>query len=372
MEIWSKYYKAKDSANRSGFVIRRYKKEEGKTKWDRFPAKDYAHLSEDEINKLVNRLNASYVSAENAAKDRYKFDHAFINTVVLEKYEVELMSCMERPTVVTNLTWLNGYIFEYFVLQKKISDPSQWHKLAAEWGEWLLGNHKDEKGRNYKLSIKTVIMIIQSANKFLTFLSDKQFYDELGAIRMLKPLGKGKIKTLKAKAPKPADKPYLSREIFQQICKENPDNRVIPNLKFQRLYGQRIAETLANKPNKFFKGYLVIDEQGTRLKNDGTVKVGPVKTRDIRKVPHWFVDPKEARSWCELIVPMHPSTLKQEMNELLGKYGFTSHDNRAGFLTDAIDKKGLNEAQLAAGHKDPRTTMGYQRDKRSLDDELLD
>lgn len=371
METWSKYYKVKDSANRSGVVIRRYKKVDGKVVWDRFPAKDYAHLSQDEIDKLLNRLNASFVSQENIAKERYKFDHAYLNPLVMEAYEKELNSCMERPQVVTNLTWLNCYGFEFFVLKLKISDPSLWYKKSADWGEWLQGKFKDEKGRPYTLSISTIIQVVQSVNKFLTFLSDKQFYEEMGAIRLLKPLGRAKIKTLKANTIQATDKPYLSMEIFNKICKENPDNRVLPNLKLQRKYGLRIAETLGSKKDKFRKGYLIVDEQGAGVKL-GKIVTKPVKTRELRKVPHWFADPKEMRDQIDLIIPMHPSTLKEEMNDLLAKYGFTSHDNRAAWITDALDEHKPSEVQLAAGHKDIRTTMGYKRDKRNLDDDVLD
>lgn len=372
MSQWSKWSKLKDKQSSCGYRVRRYRTNlNGKIEWETYPTKQYADFSLDELDKLINRLNASHISAENLAKERYKFDHAYVNPVVMEKYTAELESCMDRPGVIAALNWLNVYVFNFFILQQKVSDPSKWHKIDTEWGKWLQQTHKNKRGKKVKLSIKTILMIVQAANRFLTFLNDKGIYKELDAIRPLKPIGRGKIKTLMAESARPKDQGYIPRETFQNICQENKDNDILPNFKLMYWYGLRISESLGVERESFRVGHLSVSKQGISFK-DGRLILGPIKTRDSRKVPHWFVDAKAARDIWLTVKPMHPDTLQKSMNDMLRKYGLESHDCRRTFITNAIKKTDIYQTQLAAGHQDIRTTMKYQRDDRNLEDDVLD
>ena len=71
---------------------------------------------------------------------------------------------------------------------------------------------------------------------------------------------------------------------------------------------------------------------------------------------------------------MHPDTLSDRWTELMEqlKLTYTLHDLRHTWITKSIRKKKVvpRDVQLAAGHKNIETTMGYLHDDREFDDDI--
>lgn len=359
---YSKWYKVPDNSNARGFAVRRYLKVDGKTKWQRYPAKKLKGMTDDEVSTLINQLNATHSSIIAARDERFNYTLAFINQHSLTRFESFLASQSNDPAHVrAMLSYLNDHVFAFFIQHKKITDPWQWHLASVEWGNWLIA-----KG----LGPRTIKQIVAVANRFTNFLQEK-VYTEMPLARKLEPIGRTKLKRMLLNYPSAGK--FIDDDAWKKCVdwfkRNDPD--VLPNLLLSEWYGLRLSESQGLSKSKFFNSYLLISEQGDKLSLNKIV-LKPTKTSDTRKVPHWNVDPKKAWEQVKLIKVMHPDTLNRRINEGLRVFGFGSHDMRRRFITKALRKYNPREVQQAAGHKSIMTTMGYAQDDRQMQDQMMD
>lgn len=365
---WSKWYLIAEK-NRAGINqnrIKRYRKIEGKTKWERYPAKNYHGMSETDLKSLLRRLNATFETDKKLAEERYNFHHAFININSIATFEKYL----KKQTTVKNsadypIYILQKYALEYFVVTHDLADPSKWHLKEDSWGEWL--SEKD-------LSVAVLKRIISTTNRFLKFLTQK-VYPEMPTPRKLEPIGRAKfneINYLRKKQGKGEASKYISagvyKEILETVKKEEPN--LIPHVKLCYAFGLRISETLGFSKMKFLKDCLIVDEQGAGIKN-GENTTRKVKT-NARRVPYWNMTSQEAWALVKQINPLHPNTLTKKINDVLSKFGHSSHDFRRTFITNAHRKHHWKDVQRAAGHTTHAMTMKYDQDDREFSIELAD
>ncbi len=354
---WSRWYLVPEQGK---LRIKRYRTtESGKKTWQRYPAKQYLKLATPEVESLLRKLNATYEVDRRLAEERYNFNHAFVNKLVVEKFTKALRSGAEDAGHVdTTIHRLNRYVFEFFILQCQIPDPSRWHLKDDAWGEWLL---------QQKLSARTLKKVVSIANRFNRFLVEK-VDPNMETPRVLDPIGKVTLSKLAAKEN--SGTKYIGVWVFEQIISKakTDDPDVIPNILLCYNFGLRISETLGITRDKFLRGALVIDEQGDKLVNN-VVTRRPVKTKDSRRVPYWNMPAKDAWELVKQIKPMHPDSLIKRVNAVMGAFNHTSHDLRRTFITNALRKYHWKDVQLAVGHKDVRTLMGYNQDDRELGDE---
>ncbi len=360
--MWSQWYKLNDKSNSRGFIIKRYRKMDGKTKWESLPVAQYGDLSAQEIEALLRRLNVTNELKERENIERYNFDHAYINIRVLEKYEDFMSSrANDKNHVNTMMTYLAKYCIDYFVVLKKLPDPQQWFKIEHNWGLWLVND--------MKLSASTIRQVTQNTNRFCKFLATKMFPEKL-TIPSLDPVSRNKLKKIKSDSVVD-EHHYISEDDFNEIIRHMKvvSPGLVPNVLLAYHFGLRISETLGLTEKKLFKKYLLVNEQGIGCKN-GVVVRGDVKTIDYRKTPYWYMAPDEAHSLIKKILPMHPDTLGRKLNEILNDFNHQTHDFRKSFVTKALRDHHWRDVQMAVGHSDINTTMRYAQDDRELDDEV--
>lgn len=356
---WSRWYLVTESGLPR---IKRYRRQGGAVKWQRYPASKYKTMSISEVETLLNQLNASFEVDRAAAESRYNFHHTYVNSTALERFErhVRKNSRIEDEHGPATVNLLNQHVFEFFIVQKNIPDPSRWHRVETEWGKWLQAK---------ELSAGTIKRIVNTANRFAKFLVDK-VYPTMDTPRKLEPVGRVVLSDMLKKSDDKSK--YIKPETFDKICKWTAANRpdVLPNIILCYQFGLRISETQGLTKNKLLKNSLLIDEQGDYVLN-GEIVRKTVKT-DSRRVPYWKINAKETWKMIQQIEVMHPDTLIKRVNKCLKKFGHTSHDFRRTFITDALRNHHWKDVQKAVGHTDVRTTLGYDQDDRNLSDELAD
>lgn len=357
---WSQWYKVNDKASLKGFSIRRYRVISGKTQWERYPTKEYKELSLGEVDSLLNRLNASHKVRIAERDEQFNYDLAYVNKTSLGKFEEYLSSqANDQNHITSSMAFLNNYGLKFFIVAKDIPDPAQWHKASVSWGEWLL-----------KQDIKpaTIVKVVTIVNRFTAFLQEN-VYTEMPAARKLAPIGRNKLKRMALSSD---GTKFITDETWVKIVdwvKAN-DPGVLPNVLLSEAYGLRLSESQGLDKSKFFNSYLLVSEQGDRIKL-GKLVLKPIKTIDTRKVPHWNIEPRAAWELVKTVEVMHPDTLNKRVNEGFNKFGHTSHDMRRRFITKALRAKETRDVQLAVGHKNIMTTMGYAEDDRELQDQMM-
>ena len=365
---YSQWYLLSEKGFEHG-AIKRYIKLGGKTKWERYPLKNYKSLTKAETLALIRRLNATHQARREEAEARYVFNHAYINTRSLDKFEAFLSTRANDSGHVSNtMNMLRLYCFEFFIVEKKLPDPNLWYKEEAAWGNWLLRK---------KLSVSTLKRVVSLANALMTFLA-RRVYPEMPNPRELEPIGRNKLKKRKLSEPEHKREKYISAQKWEEILSWFKVNQpsLVPNIILCKVFGLRINEVYGLTRGKLFKQHLLVDEQGDLVTGNiaSTKKVTrrPVKTLDVRKVPYWNITAREAWEHIQALEPMSPFTADRKINKGLSLFGHKSHDLRRTFITDMRRLHDLKDVQLTAGHKDPKTTLGYDQDDRELSNQLAD
>ncbi len=356
---WSKWYVVTEGGQKR---IKRWRSVDGKTKWQRYPAKAYLKLEEQEFEALLRRINASHEIDRKTAEERYNFDHTYVNQISLQKFEKKVSGGIRgKLDIGTVMQCLKDYVLAFFILKEGLPDPSRWHLKEGEWGSWLM---------EQDLSPRSLRRVVATANRFTTFLV-QYVYPDMETPRKLDPLGENDLRKLEKTWALKFEKKtkYIDDKTWTEILKhteaEDPD--VVPNMRLAYSFGLRISETLGFTKDKFKKGYVDVDEQGDRIDTRVEVKTDP------RKVPYWFMSSQEAWDLVKQVQPMHHNTLIKRVNACLAGFKHTSHDFRRTFITRAFRLgKHWKDVMLAAGHKDIRTTMLYNQDDREQSDELAD
>lgn len=329
------------------WVIRRW--EAGKYK--RLPIRQYKHFREDEneLKAFVHRLNAPML-----ARDAVTFKHAFINEALLTEYRQMLLAQVpSRKNAACQYKYLKKYFLDYFIGKKNLADPRRWYSIhKSEWAEFLL---------NEELSSSTLRKVVQEANRFMEFLSDK-YPNEYTAIRF-KPLSRARFRTLSAtRQMKQGRERYVREEDWAKIEKSLPENiKSVVSLCYY--FGLRRSEALGLAKEDVRKEYLKVERQHLSV---GIPTI--LKGKKKRKTPYWYSKPELAYQLIKNIVPMSPDTVADEFKKL--ETGFMLHDLRATFITRALRDYKARDVQLSVGHENLATTMRYASDHRDFGDDV--
>lgn len=360
---WSRWYLVQEGGHPS---IKRSRKLNGKTTWNRYPAKHYKHMNPEELTALLRRLNATFETEKKLAEERYNFDHAYVNIKSLTAFEKYLKKQTTVDASVDHpMSMLQRYSLEYFIIKQGIPDPAKWHLKEDDWGEWLL---------EHDLSVSLLKRIVSTTNRFTKFLNQK-IYPEMPNARKLEPIGRAKYAEINYHRKKKGDddeSKYIPPETYKKIVKafEEEAPEVLPNVKLCKAFGLRISESLGFDKQKFLKDAVLVDEQGKGVKG-GQIVRKKVKTNE-RRVPYWNMTAIDAWALVKQIVPMHPNTLTKKVNKVLAKFGHSSHDFRRTFITEAHRSHHWKDVQRAAGHTTHQMTMKYDQDDRNLSPLLAD
>lgn len=338
-----------------GFLIRRYRKVNGKIKWQTHPRATYKDLPKSEVEALVRRLNTSHIQKENESKKKYDFDHAYINQKVLSDFLTKLETeASDRNHINSLFNALNTYTLKYFVADLELPDPNGWKKAEAKFGKFLLGQ---------KIGPRRIKGIIQLTNRFIKFLHD-QYPDEVRLFH-LEPVSKNVLKHLKATTPNTERLKYISEKDFKTIC-EKIEPSLLPAIKISYLFGLRCGEVLGLQLDDVYEDALNVERQLNKL--EPIAHYSPLKNKEKRNVPYWVCTPDEIYSIIQSLDRVHPDTLSRafraEMARLKMPYQF--HDLRRTWITNSLRKHHYRDVQLAAGHADLKTTQGYAQDDREL------
>jgi hypothetical protein len=353
--MWSPWYIIKDQSKTRGYVVKRYII--GTTRKENLPISQYKDLSLSETESLIRRLNMTHELKRKTQEERYDFDHTFINAHAKERFKLYIESRAENQGhIQTQMRYLDVYVFGFFILKLKLPDPQFWHQHEHDWGKWL--------STEQELSASTIKQITFIANRFLRFISTKLYPEKL-TVMSLEPLGRNKLKSLKARAPNLKRYKFISEELFETIIKELSGSPILANIELAYRYGLRLSETMALKQSSIYREHLFVNEQAIGY-NGITLKLGPTKTLDTRKIPHWFSIPKDTWKLIQEVKPMHSDTLNEKVNRSLDKFQRQSHDLRRSFITRSLRLYNHRDVQMAAGHKDLRTTLAYAQDDREL------
>lgn len=352
---------------------------DGQRKLQRLPIEQYKKYREDKdkLEELCTRLNYREIQEENARK-AWKVRSSFIdNKHLYDGFVKYMVSRTDDPKYANKCAGNLKKWFLDFWYDKKKYDYLHWHKpkSQAELVDWWLSEHKGKL-----ISFKVLKTCTQNLNHFFKYLHQES-EGEIPELKFTFPtLTQARIKkhewNRRNKSKDAFDKrsgQYITDDEYKVIYDSAPDSiKSAVYLAFN--YGLRRSECLAVDKENLRKGYLQIEKQLTSF--DGSeASFGPLKSRNMRKVPHWHKnDLKKVLKHIEAIEFMHPSTLTERWTQLMENIGlnYTFHSLRNTFISNAFrDGRNAGDIQLAAGHSDLRTTMGYQRDYRELDDEVF-
>jgi integrase len=352
----SHWYKWSIDKRGNSFLIRRYRKVDSKVQWQSYPKEKYKHLSSDEIQLLLKRLNTSLELERRNAEARYDFNHIYVNKRTLEGFE-ELLKTRSNSleNINTVLSCLKLYTLDYFIHKKNLPDPNYWKKNEAGFGKYLLSK---------KISSSYIKRIVLTTNRFIKFLHEA-YPDEI-RLTVLNPISRNVLKEKDLESKNHSRKKFIDAATFQFII-ERIDERLIPAVKLAYYFGLRRAEVLGLRLDDVYEDSLNIERQLIRL--GPTEKCGPLKNRtEERSIPYWFINPEQTYKLIETLEIVHPDTLgdmfKAEMTRL--KLPFQFHDLRRTFITMSLRSYHYLDVKLAAGHSKLETTNKYIQDDRGL------
>jgi integrase len=337
----------------------------------RHPIKFYKAFQHDEeaMASYVRRLNAPH-----DLKVKVEIKHAFINDALLADYLGYLMGRIpQEEGARLELSYLVHYGLAFFVNKLQLVNPADWYAVSeTKWAQLLLGNDTVEiKGEKWKApnSAKSIRDVINAMNRFIKWYH--RLRPEECPLVTFEPISRAKFSEIEAKRELNDEvkvRRYIPADHLSAIEKALSDDIFGAAMLLIR-YGLRRSEALGFKPGDTKKDHLDIVRQHKRL---GVYT--PLKGKEKRKCPHWLATPAEAYTWIERLIPMHPCTFGKKWDVCIGKLGFTYdfHDVRHTFITNMVRRfgaAGLRDVQLAVGHKDLRTTMGYLQDDRDLGDQ---
>lgn len=395
-KIWGDYFVAKEEVKLSDvskdksseknekkykYFVRRYfyvLDGDKKTKdSSRYPASKYQHLkSKEEIENLVIRLNGR----ESWKKLRaIKAKLAFLPTEVLEEFRILLEN--EIPTEKDaryHYRNLHRYFLKFFVDLCGLIDPNEWKTKQALWGLALLRRlPADQKQFNIfeeEMSYKTIKGLIHLANRFMVFIHEKN-PQEIPLFKFT-PISSAMLKDYLARQEMNGEEvgQFISDNDWKKIDKELPQD-IGCFIRLGYYYGLRRGETLGLQVEDVRNGHLSIERQISKSNGNGECSFKPLKDRDFRKTPHWFLTKEKAYELVEegAAKRIHPDTLGVKFASLMRrlKMSYELHDLRRTFITKSLDEHKPREVMLAVSHSNIETTMKYLRDDRQSDDTVF-
>jgi integrase len=352
----SGWYKWAFSKQRTGvYLIRRYRIIDGKRHWQTYPKAKYQNFNQDEIEALLRRLNASLEIAQRESIAKYDFDHAYINTSILNKFEDNLKTKATNSEHINKLmTTLKDFTLKYFVHKMQLPDPNFWKRNEAGFGQFLL---------NQKISPDYIRRIIQTANRFVKFLHE-QYPEEVRLFR-LESVSNSVMKSKSLEGKNVDRKKFITEPEFNLICTK-VNKRIVPAIKLAYFFGLRLSEVLGLNQDDVYQESLQLQRQLTKVQPIKHFK--PLKSKEKRDVPYWFCTPEDTFQLIADLEVMHPDTLGHMFEKEMKKMNlpFQFHDFRRTFITRALRTHHYLDVKLAAGHSDLETTNKYIQDDREL------
>ena len=339
---------------------------DGSKKLERLPTSKYRSFRDDEaeLQKFVIRLNEQ-IDPEQRTKAVVEIKHAFISPELLDQYKDFLLIQIPNRAKATNeYHYLVTYFLNFFIGKLGLANPLDWHLChKTRWATYLVSKEAPSSGSTKKA-------IVAAANRFILWLHERR----PGEVPPLKftPLSKAKYKEIEAKRilNKEARETKMIKDEHWAIIRTKLPDSIRAFVMISYHYGLRRAESLGLQLEDVREGFLSVERQLESFTDDIPV-YGPPKGREARKVPHWNNTATDVYNWIKEIQLMHPDTLSARWAELMRKLklDYTHHDLRHTWVTKALRKQAVaRDVQLAAGHKDLRTTMGYAHDDRTLSD----
>lgn len=356
----------------------------------RHPFKAYAHLkTKQELEQYVDRLNH-----RNAEEERLKRNinirTSFIPESLMEAFRASLSVSIpsEKDFHYHYNTVLKEYFLGFFIGKLKILDPAQWYAQQEKWGAALLGKaskkdhnvfYDDRSGerKTINVSVKTMKKTIQTANRFMAFLHRKnpKEYPDVE----FDPIGLGAMKDYEAKLHMQTNDEdergkYIPESVWKEIEAKLPAE-IKPFVLLMYHYGLRRSESLGFDSTDYVKkDHLHITQQMKRFP-DGKPLYSPLKDREKRNTPHWFLNPTQTYNLIRssLDLKCHPDTLYNKWRVFMGemKMEWELHDFRRTFITNALRVKNPRDVQMAVGHASLETTMAYAQDDRALGNDIF-
>jgi integrase len=341
----SPWYKWSVLSRGSGkHIFRRYRKAAGRIVWQTLPAKQYSHLSKEQLVNFVESLNKSNEDKHATSTRMFNYDTSFISKATMKAFEDLLRSRVTREkSVVTAVGALEKYVLKYFLVERKVANPNHWRQLEDEWQVWLA---------NKKISVAHRKRVIQNANKFLAFLFKREICKERIVFEQVAR------RLEKEEGAAQTDRKKHISEVDWVKIKECISDDIKSHVQLAYYYGLRRAEVLGVKESDLFEECLAVNRQLSRVAPKPAFVT--LKSKESREVPHWLIG---ADACLELILNiesniMHPDTLGdlflREMQRL--KLPFQFHDLRRTWIANAVKKHHWREVQKAAGHSDFKTT----------------
>ena len=382
---WSLMYETRDGQR--VYVIRRWAyKPDGSKKYERYDAKKYRHMRDNlkELKNFVIRLNGEDPNAVRV-KHAVEFRHAYINTELIDSYYSYLKTQIpsERHAD-AELSRLKRYCFRFFIEKLRKPNPLDWHLQQELWAKALLNKFdKDDSFREeWKLlepgeliSAKTLKSIVNAMNRFMVFLHQKRPAEVQPLF--FKPISRASYKELDAR--RRLENKTIIRKMIRDEHWATIQKRASDDLKdwsmVAYLYGLRRSEVMAIDLNAVRPDYLLVSKQLVSLPEPHKPVFAPLKGRMDRKVPHWFCKPVQVYRLIKQIQErgyIHPGTLSHRWTEFMRDlgYDYDFHDIRHTWITKAMRVAPKHrDVQLAAGHVNIETTMGYLHDDRNFNDE---
>lgn len=327
-----------------GFVIRRYRKLNGKTVWQSYPKKKCKAFDHEQLTALVAKLNAT-------RKQPLELCSPYVNHSILSKFEAMLKTRSNRNAhVVALMGCLHNHVLKFFVHSKRLPNPNSWKACEYEFGDYLL---------KQKISAAHIVRITQTTNRLIKFLHEN--FPEIRN-RRLDPVSLHVMKDIVTTNTHRVK--YIPEDVFQQIC-QSMSPFILPNVKLAYCYGLRRAETFGLTAAHIYEDSISVERQLTKV---NPVCFSSLKSKEFRQVPHWFTSPEETYKLIADVKVMHPDTLGEAFRQQMKSIGlsFTFHDLRRTFITNALRTQHYRDVQLAAGHSDLKTTQRYAQDDRRM------
>lgn len=344
-----------------------------KPKFERLSTTIYRQWVNDEteLKRLCVRLNDQVSRAEKLHQD-VVIKHAYISPELLEEYRnMVSIQVTDQHKAKSEIHYLKSYFLSFFINTLGLKDPLQWHMESdTKWAEYLLSDEVPASA-----SVKKEI--VRYANRFMKYLHKKR-PKEVPPLQF-QPLTKAKLKTVDAErmlAGNFRERKFMPDKDWK-IIKKNfsilaPD--IEPFILLCYNFGLRRAESLGVTEDNVKKGYLYIEKQ-LRLIPKKVPQYGPLKGKKPRMMPYWFATPNDAYRWVKQgeKLLMHKDTLSDKWNAFMDKLGmdYDIQDTRHTAITKALRHHNHRDVQLAFGHENIETTMGYAHDDRELDDEVF-
>ena len=366
-------------------IKRMIKKPDGKRSAQRYPRDKYSHIdNEAQLKDFVIRLNGKDPKIERIMA-KLEFRHAFINEDLMERYYSYLQTQIpNEKDAKTLLGYLKRYALAFFIEKMKFSNPLHWHKNQHIWSKYLL-NRDDDLQDNLRIfdvdripSTKVLKYTVNELNRFMKFLHNQK--PDIPALHF-EPLSKAAIKDHKARRQMNGIKhqsQYISKDHWQKIEKAISKKSWRYPIVLAYSYGLRRNEAMGVVLEDIKKSCLSLSKQLDVVEN-GKRQFKPLKSRNSRKIPHWFMSPTKTyeivKQMSETELP-HPDTLGKYFSEICEQLGlprYTLHDLRRSFITNAV-RDGINpeDLRLAVGHANSETTYQYYvMDARELDEEVF-